>query len=160
MMQDTASASVMVAIAVVLQLLTISFTMATGGMRTQEANLFVFGKKPKSGVYQRACAVLDRIFISGEPVLAVWKRFLKGGEGAPDMLRWFERSDATVTFQHEDVKSFRAQVRCFRACLHFACACSKKSSLAHCLDESCARPAAGCTATHGWHVPSRAFLLR
>lgn len=95
----------MVAAAIALSLAAMSFTFATGGMRVEESNSFIFSKA--CGSFLNPTSFLECIFINGDPVLDVWKLFCKGGEGAISFMTWFTTTGATLTFESSDLKSFR-----------------------------------------------------
>jgi hypothetical protein len=109
-MQGECTARVMVAILITMQLVVISFTMATGGMRVEESRLFIFGKRSNSCPHPKP--LLERITINGESVHEVWTRFRTAGEDSVSLLTWFETSGANIVFHSSDVKSHRAKEGC------------------------------------------------
>jgi hypothetical protein len=108
--QGKGTARVMVAISITLQLLTIAFTLATGGMRVEESTLFLFGKGCTS--FPNPTKVLDNIYINGDKALDVWRRFCDGTGGS--LLKWFETAGACITFECADVKSWRGLTKDMR----------------------------------------------
>lgn len=108
--QGLATARVMVAIAVALQIFCLSVTMATGGMRVMESNIFAFGRRPKQGVYDRTCSVMDRLLINGDPARDVYREYrLKGGTQGFAFLAWMRESDANGFMRTVNIKSHVAR---------------------------------------------------
>lgn len=98
------TARVMVATALALQILTLSLTLATGGMRTEESSIFLFGHGIPT--YPNPGPLMERIFICGRPAMEVWHDFKHGLLG-PDLLAWFKANGATIVVKSADLKTCR-----------------------------------------------------